>query len=234
MKAEVKKNIDVILEKYKGENFDICYQLYNIISGLPVESEEQTEAFQYICEKFGMYESDDSIAVEPCPFSRERETLKNKYGKLVVAILETYLKENCEDKEFYASLWKGISAETIFDNTEKKVFAFYYILIDKRIPYFKLMPEDKYSMSNERFRKLREKYFKEAQRINFIQRNSFQQKTERASTLLSELGIHVPGETESRAEVEEYEKKLIQMTEIIKSVFEAERKLERMYDIVGE
>lgn len=215
MEKSIKKRVDQILNKYQGEGFDVCYYLFDLLATMSQEDNNQVEVFQYICEQFKECESDDSIYVESSPFSNEIEILKSKYGDLVNSILDTYIKENYEDKEFYNIIWNVIWESTIFDSMKKKVFAFYYIVIDVRIPYFKLDVTEKYLMSDGQYRELRKRYLKEAQKINFIQKSYFNQKTERASTLLAQFGISVPAETAPLEEIEDYEKKLIQMVEII-------------------
>ena len=212
---KLKERINKILRKYAGEKVDICNELFLTIVNSGLNKDEQIEAFQYVCGMYGVVESDESIQADSAPFVSEVSSLQKRYGNLLNSILETYLQENPDNEAFYSSIWNAIMESTIFDDLNKKGFAFYYILQDVHIPYFKLDLAEKYSMSNEKYRELRKKYFREIQKINFILKSPFNQRTERASTILAQIGIPVPTEEAAGKEIEEYEKKLIQMVEIM-------------------
>ena len=93
----------------------------------------------------------------------------------------------------------------------------YYVIIDKRIPCFHLDPASLYSLSNERFQQIRNENMTSIQKIRFILKAHFSQKTERASVLLAELGINPPQDERDSDNLGLYEANLIKMVEIIEN-----------------
>lgn len=213
--VEIKKRIDEVINKGKGDSFDDAYNLFNIIINYSDMFDEQVDAFQYVCKVYGTIESDESYMIKQAPYKNEKEELKENYGEIVNTLLSAYISKNCKEEEFYADIWKIIIESLIFKDEKSKVFALYYIIIDARIPYFTLGYSNRYSLSNEKYRELRTKYTTEIQRMRFILRTNFNQKTEKASSLLAELGITVPLEEASVEEIEDYERKVMQMVEIL-------------------
>lgn len=203
-----------ILLSANNDSFDIAYNIYNIIFS-EEQKNYQFELFEFVCKNFGMEESDESIEIEHAPYKSQQEILKEKYGAILNSILEACLKENLDEKEFYKKLWRSITESYFFENDAAKVFALYYTIIDKRIPYFQLDDKCKYSLSNEKYKKLRDRYKMEISKTRFILLADFSQRTERASTLLNELGIVKPGIDANQEEVNKYERALMIMVEII-------------------
>ena len=103
--------------------------------------------------------------------------------------------------------------DTFFPSEASKIFAFYYIIMDSRVPYFEL--KQGYEMSNESYRRLRLKHATTLKRVRYILNADFNQKTERASLLLDELGAEMPREDTTVDAVLEYEKKLAILAEIL-------------------
>lgn len=212
---ECKTYIDKVLRGGKGESFDICDYLYQGLNAL--SPADQPVAFQYICEQFGTVESSDSFGISPSKYRNKENLLRNQLGHLVNSLIELYIKRNVEENEFYISLWNNIMTSGLFLQEEEKIFALYYVIIDKRIPYFHLDPASLYSLSNERFQQITNENITSIQKIRFILKASFSQKTERASVLLAELGINAPQDTSDTDSINLYETKLIKMVEIVKN-----------------
>ncbi len=212
MKAldEIKK----ILLTANNDSFDIAYNIYNIIRS-EEKKEQQFELFEFVCKNFGMEESDESNELDHAPYKEEKEILKEKYGAILNSVLEACLKENLEEKEFYRKLWRNITESYFFENDAAKIFALYYTIIDKRIPYFQLDDTCKYSLSNEKYKKLRERYKMEILKTRFILLTNFPQRTELASTLLNELGIIKPNADANQDDINKYEKALMIMVEVL-------------------
>lgn len=210
---ELKNEIRNILLFGKGDSFDDAYNMYNIICK-ESDLDEQVSLFKYICENYGLEESNESFEVEHAPYKNMKEDLKEQYGAILNSVLKSYLKENLEEIDFYTKLWRTITESYPFDSDSAKVFAVYYTIIDKRIPYFKLDEGCKYQLSNEKYRKLRDKYKKEILKTRFILSTELSQRTEKASLLLNELGIIRPMTNASQEEIDNYEKLLMIMVEI--------------------
>jgi len=212
---ECKSYIDKVLLEGDGEPFDICDYLYQGLIQLNVQ--EQPAAFQYICERFGTVESSESFGIVVSKYKNKEDMLRNQYSGLVKSLIDLYIKQNVEENTFYTNLWNNITLSGLFPHDEEKIFALYCILADSRIPYFCLDSASLYSLSNERFRQIRNDNIKAIQKIRFILKASFSQKTERASALLAELGIGVPQDVSDEESINIYERQLIQMVEIFSS-----------------
>lgn len=143
----------------------------------------------------------------------KKKILKEKYGELVNSFIEFFVAQQETSEAFYKSMWESIQSDIFFPTDASKVFAFYYVIIDRRVPYFKL--EQGYRMSNETYNKLRKKYTTLLKRVRYISNAEFEQKTERASLLLNELGVTMPDVEVNLETVEEYEQKLMAMVEIL-------------------
>ena len=208
-----KKAILSFLQNADGQSFDICDILFRMISAS--EPTEQDELFQYACEIYGTIKSNKKTPVPISNYSAQKDRLEEQYGDVVNSIIKTFGQQNTEEKVFYHSIWSIINESFLFDTDGKKIFALFYVLVDKRIPYFKIDASLLYSMSNEHFSELQQKTAREGQKIRFILKSDISQKTERAAILLNEFGITIPT-SDSQEAIEEYEKHLMQMVYILR------------------
>ncbi len=194
--------------------FNIAHSLYSNICFF--EPELQVFLFQYACENFGADEyQENHISIPISEYIAQKERLEEQYGDIVKSLIKSFSKENGEESAFYRSLWRIIQESMIFDNEAKKVFALYYILIDKQIPYFKIDEALFYPMSNEHFSTLMRNTTRERQRIRYILRMDVEQRTERASILLNEFGISIPAD-DNPMSIRDYEKRLMQMVYLLR------------------
>ena len=182
-----KKGVLSFLETADGDTFDKCDILFQMISS--IDFDLQCELFQYVCEIFGTIKSYGKETIPISTYSAQKDRLEEQYGDIINSLIKTYSQENNEEQVFYHTLWSLIAESLLFNTDAKKIFALYYILIDKRIPYFKIDDSLLYSMSNDRFAELLKQTAHEGQRIRFILKTDFSQKTEKAAVLLNEFGI---------------------------------------------
>lgn len=187
---KVKSAIEEALRVLEGEQIDICYHIYKLISS--VEGKEP-ELLRFFYENSEMIESSDEERVEVMFSEGERRSLEECYGKMVNGLLEATLRKKLPVEEFYQALWKAIAENPVLEDEKEKVFAVYYIWIDVRIPYFEL--EQGIKMSNADFMEITKKRLEDIKRIRFIMTAPLEQKTERASLLLKMLE-GVPDEKE--------------------------------------
>lgn len=173
--------------------------------------------FQYVCEIYGTISSNEKTQIPISDYSTQKERLSEQYGDIVNSLIKAYGQQNESEQVFYKMLWSIINESMLFDNEAKKIFALYFILIDKRIPYFKIDESLLYSMSNERFQELLKETARQGQRIRFILKSEFSQKSERAAVLLSEFGI-VPPSDGNQQLLEEYENHMMQMVYILREM----------------
>lgn len=206
------KAIEMFLSKTKGSSFNICAELYELICH--AERLVQPKLFEQTILMYEDVESDESIDVSISVYEAQKKTLKDQYGDIVNSFIEFFVQQRYSNDEFYKKMWETLQNDIFFPDKAAKVFAFYYVLIDRRVPYFELAQG--YLMSNESFRNLRKKHSDILRKIRYILSTEMQQKTERSSLLLKEIGIDIPDSDAPLEIVNEFEKKLIIMVEILK------------------
>ena len=174
-----------LLHAYFGKTINFSYEIVKQIE--KTEMKNQAEVIQQICELFDDTESDASIELQDYISDKELEKLRINDGELVNQILESnlkkaYLIESCEE-EFYMFLWSEMVHT--FSELKDRAFALYYIIIDRRIPYFSVRKGLK--MSEEDFREYRRQNKNSIAKTKFVLYNTYSQKTEEASILLDEI-----------------------------------------------
>lgn len=171
---------------YSGKEFDICSDIMSYIDEAPADIQEQL--FIIVCRHFG--ESDSTkpkYTVSPSKVSPERQNeLEKMYGETVDSLIEVCIKRSLHNQldadRFYADVWNSIVCNSLFTTQEDRIFAAYYVLIDKRIPFFTI--SEGLTMKNEEFRRLISDCKDSIQKIKFILALDFEQKTQEASNLL--------------------------------------------------
>ncbi len=215
-----KEKIDELLKQFSGRIIDLCYE---VVKEMENENfEEQVNSVNYFCETFGTMKSDKTLEISQYISDEMLENLKDLYGKFVDELLETALKKaynmGMEQEEFYELLWGNVVKSDMFSKIEEKSFALYYIVIDRKIPYFLL--EKGMRMDNDTFKKCREKNLEVIKKMRFILFNSFNQKTEEASIILDEI-----------IGLESYEDQVVVLASIL-GILRQEQK--RVYDAIRE
>ena len=182
---ELKVEIFDLLSRADGTTIDKSYAIYSRI--MKVESQdEQTDLFKYACEFFGTKKSTKELKIPNIITDEEKDELEKALGKYVNGILDHYLRRNLSEIDFYSGLWKSlIKSDEILEDEKDIAFAIYYILIDKRIPYFQLGTS--VMMSNEKYREISERLTNKKHKIRFILSIPIDSKTERSGYLLELL-----------------------------------------------
>lgn len=209
--AAVKK-ITEFLSTAKGSAYNVCAQLLDIVINSQIDV--QSKVFEQTIVLFEDIESDETVQTSVSKSEFRKAELEEQYGELVNSFIDFFVQQKFSSTEFYKNLWNTIQNSMFFPDLASKEFAFYYILIDRRVPYYEL--SDGYPMSNESFKNLYKKHSALVKKIRYILSTEMKQKTERSSLLLKELGIDLPDNAAPVEEVMEYEKKLILMVEIIR------------------
>lgn len=182
---KLKIEIYNFLARVDGSSIDKCYGIYSrIVKGETLD--EQAELFKYVCETYGTKRSTKELKIEPTIDDIERDALEKRLGKYVNGLLDNFLRRNIEEYDFYHGLWEAISCDKlVLENEKDKVFALYYILIDSRIPYFRLGTS--IEMSTEQLNEYLRNLTPYRQKIRFILSVPIPSKTERAGYLLEVL-----------------------------------------------
>ena len=216
MTAQDVKNL---LCTYSGELIDCCLYFYNNIK--KEEYDRQIECFQILCEEFGSVKSNETVILKNVISKTELDILTDQYGEYINEILNSLLKkaynEEYSSRQFYHNLWAAFINGGIITSEKEFAFAIYYIIIDRKIPYFVL--EQGLHMSNQVF----ENYMLENRdiiaKIRFILNHSFTQKTEEASLLVKEL-----------TKLETFEDQVIAMVAILSTLRDEHKRLRRYID----
>ena len=177
--ASLRQQIDTILTLAKGEQVNVCYAILKIIERAPADN--QAEVLRHAAESFGSSESSEEIPIDAYITKDELEKLNERYAKLVNDMLAVLLDENPGEDEFYVQLW-ALVRNPILRDEKARAFALFWLLIDKRLPYFHLlegmrMANEDYGVANRRLRTARAK-------IRFILAREFDQKTQQADLVL--------------------------------------------------
>lgn len=166
----------------KLDRFNMTAWIYDVI----LQADSKEECFAFFLANADNIDSDDTVEVKKKYTSDDLNRLKAEYGTLADAIFEKLLKDNLDENLFYSKLWNALSNNPMLDSDESIIFSIYYILIDARIPYYKL--SDGVSMPNSRFAAISTAIQPDINKARFIMRtNRFSQRTSRASVLLELL-----------------------------------------------
>lgn len=182
---ELKIEIFNFLSRADGTSIDKCYAIYSrIVKGETLD--EQAELFKYACETYGTKRSTKELKIESIISDSESDALEDRLGKYVNGLLDNFLRRNIQEYDFYHGLWEAIASDKlILQDENDKVFATYYILIDTRIPYFRLGKS--IEMSSDRLNEYLRDLITYRQKIRFILSIPIPSKTERAGYLLEVL-----------------------------------------------
>ena len=187
MRAELKNEIETFLSKIrnktKSDKLNICAHVYEIIARDPASSVELLRFFYNNADRI---QSSDQETADTIITEEMAKSLHECYSEVVDAMFEQLLEKNLPEEDFYTKLWEMINQSPTFEDENAKIFAFFYIWIDVRIPYYQL--DNGLAMSNEEFRELSDSLITNIQKARFIMRTTmFKQRTSRASVLLDLL-----------------------------------------------
>lgn len=172
------EKIRELLDNFSGEIYDLCFEILKNFG-------DDSKVFEYVCKNFTHPPENETVVITKHFSKSEIDEFESIYGDTINALLNSTIKKcnlNLIPKEdFYTSLWSVLSAN--FPGEKEKAFAFYYTLIDATIPYQYLGKP--ISMSNERFEEIVEKNEANIDKVKYIVKCGYTQRTERASLLLN-------------------------------------------------
>lgn len=181
------ESVRQILTTYDGKLIDCCYEVRMWMNEL--EPDDQVKAFRELAELCGTVNTDKTYVIPNSIPEKEFLGLRNSYGSYVDELLSATLKKGyqmgLDEDDFYRLLWNNIVSSNIFVSDTEQAFALYYMVIDRRLPYFYL--DHGVTMENEEFKKYMKQNEYAIRRIRFILYNEFSQKTEESSLLIKEL-----------------------------------------------
>ncbi len=181
----LKSNIDEAFRHVNELDINFMYELYDLI--VKCNSEIQPQLYQYVCEVWGLISSDKSLFPEYRISKIDYEDYVDKYGDVVDAILNSYVKiglnHDWNREKYYKELWGCLLNNYLFDDEKLKVFALYYIVIDTRTPYFNVGHGIR--MDSEEFQAIDQNIIEAYREFLFISALDLRQRTERASLVLN-------------------------------------------------
>lgn len=177
-----KKEIDILLSVARGDKINIACALCDLIRRAP--EKDRAALFRYTAEVFDFAESNEQIAVDCVIADNEAKQLEQRYGTTVDSMLEAVIAENPSEDVFYKRMWDLVN-NPFFGSRKARTFALYYLLIDRRIPYFRVAEGLK--MSNDDFKSRMRELRGKCARVRFILSREFEQKTEQTDLVLREL-----------------------------------------------
>lgn len=171
------ERIKELINNFDGKIYDLCYELLN--------EREIAAVFEYVCKNFSKRLKEKNTIIDSHFTDTEIEEFESVYGDVVNGLLNTTIKK-CnfgiiDPNDFYNSLWASYC--TNFTSQKELAFAFYYTLIDQTIPYQYLGKP--ISMSNDRFKEIIEKNEESIEKVKYILKSQYSQRTEDASLLLN-------------------------------------------------
>lgn len=175
---KVMEELKRLVEEFDGEIYDLCYTVLQRFG-------ETEEVFEYVCKNLLESPVHGTIHIDHVFAEEEIALYKSLYGEFIDGILNCMIKKcnqglvatDC----FYHHLWDSICIN--FTTLKDRSFAFYYVLIDPTIPYQYLgLP---ISMSNAQFKKIVDENKESINKLKYILRSGYNQRTEQASLLLN-------------------------------------------------
>lgn len=210
------QDVKELLCTYRGELIDCCLYFYNIVK--EESYERQIECFQTLCEEYGSIKSNETVILEKAIEKKELDILTDQYGEYVDEVLNSLLKkaysETYSSRQFYHNLWAAFINGGIITSSKEFAFAIYYVIIDRKIPYFVL--EQGLQMDNKMFENYMIENREVIAKLRFILNRSFTQKTEEASLLVREL-----------TQLNTFEEQVIAMVAILSTLRDEQKRLKK-------
>lgn len=213
------QDVKDLLCSYRGELIDCCLYFYNRIKGEP--HVQQVECFQVLCEEYGSVKSNETVILEKAISKNELDILTDQYGEYVNQVLNSLLKKSYSERyssqQFYHNLWVAFVNSGIITSEKEYAFAIYYVIIDRKIPYFIL--EQGLQMDNQMFENYMIENRNVIAKLRFVLNHSFTQKTEEASLIVREL-----------TKLETFEEQVIAMVAILSTLRDEQKRLKKFLD----
>jgi hypothetical protein len=178
-----KREIETALSVARGDKVNIVFAIYQIVNSSP--QNDQPTLLRHAAELFDVVESNDQVDAVVAITADEKNQMQRKFGGTIDAMLHSLIGANLDEPKFYESLWHMIVCNPFFKTDKEKAFVLYYVLIDAKIPYFKIGMGLK--MSNEDFAQRQRKLSLPAAKIRFLLARKFEQRTEQADLILKEF-----------------------------------------------
>ena len=167
-------------------DINLCRVAYSIIDNAP--KEEKPALFEAFIIGYRNTPTDRSLNLPHFMDDKKKDLMLKKYGRQVDKRMLALQDMELPEEDFYRKLWDYISTTPMLPTFESRVIAFFNVVIDKRLPYYKINRSAALSMNQEDFEaNLSSIGEKNLGRMEYILSASFAQKTEQASLIVSIL-----------------------------------------------
>lgn len=200
---------------------NLCAVAYQIIKGS--EPEDRASILEEFVTGFRTTPTDGSMKLPTVITKMEERELMERYGNYVDQKIEELIEDNLEEHEFYDKLAKFIVSDDMLQDGAAGSIAIFDCVIDKRFPYHRVDVSKALTMDQERYLEIIKIIGEnELDQIDSALNYDFEQKTERASVVLSLI--------EAR---ENYEERVVMMSRVL-THFEREMMKMHMHGFKGE
>lgn len=180
---DILNQIEAVFAFGHGETIDKCATIYELLR--EADASDRPRLLQKAATYMdGTIESSKELVVPVYVNRSEQKKLDNKYSNVIDEMFEVLLEENKDELEFYSDFW-DLTLNPIFRSDEARYFAFYWVMIDRRIPYFQITPG--FRMSEESWQATGKRIRTTQNRIRFLLARTHAQRSEEASLVLREI-----------------------------------------------
>lgn len=200
---------------------NLCAVAYQIIKGS--SPDERASILEEFVKGFRGTPTDGSMKLPTVITKAEERGLMERYGNYVDQKIEELIEDNLEEHEFYEKLATFIVSDSMLQDGTAGAIAIFDCVIDKRFPYHRVDVSKALTMDHERYLEIIKTIGDDKlEQLDSALNYDFNQKTERASVVLSLIGAR-----------ENYEERVVMMSRVL-AHFEREIMKMQMKGIEGE
>lgn len=179
MTEQITNKVFLTSAEYKDSIFDFCANYYNLFINCDCDLETKLNNFKDLLK--WRKNSDESLEVTQTYSENEYRETTQKILEFIQNIIKNLISENLDEDVFYNELFNKVFDNILFPNNLEKICAITILVIDQRIPYFKLGKA--MQMNNESFAEICSSIRNDIDKAFFILSYGYEQKTEVASQL---------------------------------------------------
>lgn len=164
---------------YKQNIWDFCGNFYKLYLQANSTEESKLQDFIMLLEWNG--ESDETVEIDKLFSKDEYQKTSSSVLPFVKKFVDNLVTENLDEKSFYKQLLIKILDNVLFSSELEKICAIAMLVLEPRIPYFKLGQALK--MDNKTYKEISNSIHHEISKAFFTLQCGYSQKTEVASQL---------------------------------------------------
>jgi len=177
-----KNQIDAVLGLADADDVNVAYATLRVLEDVPDAT--RPDVLRHLIDHWDSRSSSDEVRLPRIISSSDFDELRERYGQFVDSALQMMVRDNPSIETFYREL-DALVHNPILKDEKARAFSLYWILIDRRIPYFQL--EKGMRLSDEDWADLSAKLQTQRAKIRFILAGRFSQRSEEADLILREL-----------------------------------------------